>query len=241
MAGLITWHELFTDDVDAAARFYTDLLGVELETADMGDFQYKMLHKDGRSHAGFVAKPEESAQTPNHWYPYIQVDDVDAAVEQAKALGAEVYMGPMDVGDSLRIAVLGDPQRATFGVMSWDQDPPTGLVAWDELAAADVDAAASFYGTVAGWTTSAFGEGYQLFNAGDTPVGGLMPKSAEMPVAAWNLYFAVDDTDAATAKAKELGATVLMEPTTMENVGRYSVLADPAGAVFGLHKSERSD
>jgi predicted enzyme related to lactoylglutathione lyase len=80
-------------------------------------------------------------------------------------------------------------------------------------------------------------EGYDVFNAGDAMVGGVMRKNEDMPGAAWLSYLKVDDTDAATAKAQELGATLMLEPTTMENVGRYSVLADPTGAVFGLHKS----
>lgn len=54
MAGMITWHELFTTDVERAIPFYTELLGAEIETASMGDFEYRMLNKDGRSHAGFV-------------------------------------------------------------------------------------------------------------------------------------------------------------------------------------------
>ena len=49
MAGLITWHELLTDDVDGAVRFYTELLGVEIEDAEMGDFTYHML-EEGRAH-----------------------------------------------------------------------------------------------------------------------------------------------------------------------------------------------
>ena len=49
MAGMITWHELFTTDVDGRSRFYTELLGAEIETADMGDFEYQMLNKDGRT------------------------------------------------------------------------------------------------------------------------------------------------------------------------------------------------
>ena len=44
----------------------------------------------------------------------------------------------------------------------------------------------------------------------------------------------VRDADAATAKAKELGAKVYVEPMTMENVGRWSVIADPQGAVLAL-------
>jgi uncharacterized protein len=67
-----------------------------------------------------------------------------------------------------------------------------------------------------------------------------MQKGDETPGARWISYIAVDDTDAATARAQALGATMMLEPTTMENVGRFSVLADPTGAVFGLHKSADS-
>jgi uncharacterized protein len=164
------------------------------------------------------------------------VGDVDAAVEQAKSRGSDVYHGPVSMAD-IRFAVLGDPQRATFGVLSSPNDAPTGLFVWDELHAADVDAAKRYYGELFGWTASSFMEGYDVFNAGETMVGGLTPKNEGMPVAAWLSYIAVDDTDAATARAQELGATMMLEPTTMENVGRFSVLADPTGAAFGLHKS----
>jgi predicted enzyme related to lactoylglutathione lyase len=37
MTSVITWHELITSDIGAATRFYTELLGLELETADIGD------------------------------------------------------------------------------------------------------------------------------------------------------------------------------------------------------------
>jgi uncharacterized protein len=50
------------------------------------------------------------------------------------------------------------------------------------------------------------------------------------------VYIATDDVDATTARAKELGATVHVEPTDIPNVGRFSVLQDPAGAAFGLFK-----
>jgi len=235
MAGLITWHELITSDVEAATRFYTELLGLELETADMGDFQYPMLQKDGRTHAGFVPKPAE-AQAPSHWYPYVQADDVDAAVERAKELGAQVYMGPAEVSERLRFAVLGDPHHASFGVMTWSEEPPTGVFAWDELYAEDVEAAKSFYGGVFGWTTSpAPFEGYRFFDAGETHIAGLMKKTDELPHSAWGTYFSTGDVDASTARAQELGATVMVPPTPLADVGRFAVLADPTGAAFGLY------
>jgi predicted enzyme related to lactoylglutathione lyase len=236
MAGLIQWHELYTSDVDAATRFYAELLGGEIEASKVPDLDYRMLRKGGRTHAGFLQKDHEDV--PSHWYPYVSVEDVDATVEQAKSRGSEVYHGPVSMED-IRLAILGDPQRATFGVVTSPNEPPTGVFVWDELHAGDVEAAKRYYGELVGWTTADFMEGYELFNTGETPVGGLMQKSDDMPVPAWLSYISVDDTDAATARAQELGATVMLEPTTMEDVGRYSVLSDPTGAVFGLHKSAR--
>ena len=237
MAGLITWHELFTDDVEAGVRFYTELLGLEIETYDAGDFQYQMLKKGEHTEAGFVAKPSETPEgTPNHWYPYIQVDDVNATIEKAQELGGEAYMGPMDVSEDLRIAVLGDPQRATFGIMSSPQAQPSTLVNWNELHATDVDAAASFYGGLFGWMREPFMEGYWALNAGETAAAGLMQERGGSPVAYWLAYFSVDDADAAVAKAMALGAGVIVPTESMEGVGRFAVLTDPGGAAFGVHQ-----
>jgi hypothetical protein len=229
----ITWHELITTDVERATGFYTELLGLELETADMGDFRYHMLRKDGRTHAGLVRQELEGV--PSHWYPYIRVADVDAAVEKAKAEGAELYHGPADGPDTLRFAALGDPQRASFGVMSWDQETPTGVLVWDELHARDVEGAARFYGEVFGWSNEPFVEEYRMFGAGEGPFAGLMQERGGSPVVYWLTYFGVDDTDATAAKAMELGAGVILPPESMEQVGRYSVLTDPTGAAFGIH------
>ena len=54
----------------------------------MGDFEYPMLKKGDGTHAGFVAKGEEPAQIPSHWYPYIHVDDVDASVADGDSRSA---------------------------------------------------------------------------------------------------------------------------------------------------------
>jgi len=49
--------------------------------------------------------------------------------------------------------------------------------------------------------------------------------------ARWSVTFAVDDADAAAARARELGGSVLAEPQNAPWV-RFAVLADPAGASF---------
>jgi predicted enzyme related to lactoylglutathione lyase len=47
------------------------------------------------------------------------------------------------------------------------------------------------------------------------------------------VYFAVADAEAATAKATDLGGTVLVKPFDTP-VGRIAVLKDPQGAMFSI-------
>ena len=51
----------------------------------------------------------------------------------------------------------------------------------------------------------------------------------------WNITFAVADSDATAAKAKELGGAVIEEPQDIP-VGRFAIVADPTGAKFGVIK-----
>ena len=50
----------------------------------------------------------------------------------------------------------------------------------------------------------------------------------------WKIYFAVSDCEGQTTLAQSLGGTVRFPPTDAAGVGRYSVLADPQGAVFAV-------
>jgi predicted enzyme related to lactoylglutathione lyase len=56
----------------------------------------------------------------------------------------------------------------------------------------------------------------------------------------WAVYFAVNDCDAAVAKAEAFGASVLMSPTEVLP-GRFATIKDPQGAIFSviaLHQQE---
>jgi hypothetical protein len=80
--------------------------------------------------------------------------------------------------------------------------------------------------------------GYRVFNRGDTGIAGVMSlPDASMP-AQWQPYVAVDDPDRTTAKAKELGASVLVEPMDVPKVGRLAVLRDSQGSTFGIIKPD---
>ena len=108
-----------------------------------------------------------------------------------------------------------------------------GTFVWNELATTDVAAASDFYTTVFGWgLDETQSDDARAFTVGGEMVcGAHAAGEGEFP--AWSIWFAVPDCDASTAKAVELGATVLMPPNDMD-FGRGAVVADPQGAVFGM-------
>jgi uncharacterized protein len=133
-----------------------------------------------------------------------------------------------------------------------------GALNFNGLNTRDVDAAKAFYGSVFGWTTLDLGAaemwtlpGYGDYLERDNP--GLRKLVAEMggapgfedvvasinPIAAeqadtpahWSVTFAVDDADAAAAKATELGGTVIVPPFDAP-WSRLTIINDPQGATF---------
>ncbi len=112
---------------------------------------------------------------------------------------------------------------------------------WYELMTTDMDAAQAFYSAVVGWTPRDFSQPdmrYTVMHAGDKGVVGVMTLPAEASAGGgrpgWVGYVGTEDVDASTANVRQAGGTVLREPEDILGVGRFSVLADPQGAVFML-------
>jgi predicted enzyme related to lactoylglutathione lyase len=114
--GEFMWHELLTSDAESALAFYSALFGWrKLREIDMGKMgTYRIYGFDGIELGGMSTKPKDMPAPP-HWLYYIHVDDVDAAIDRAKAKGATLVNGPMEVPGA-RVAQLDDPQGAGFGL-----------------------------------------------------------------------------------------------------------------------------
>lgn len=246
LIGKFVWHDHTSGDVEQAKSFYTELLGWEIEMFDGGGMNYPMIKANGAMHGGFG---ESQGGAPPYWLGHVAVEDADETAEKVKAGGGTIYYGPSDIPEVGRFFIFADPQGAVVSAFASSGPPPAaeGAFVWHELATSDIDAAKKFYGDVFGWTSRDMdmdmGEGmsYTIFERpGGGDAGGGMPLTADMKEHGvppnWLPYLGTDDVDATTAKAKELGATVHMEPTDIEGVGRFSVLQDPTGAAFALFK-----
>jgi predicted enzyme related to lactoylglutathione lyase len=113
---------------------------------------------------------------------------------------------------------------------------------WFDLMSPDVATSKKFYAAFSGWTTQSFMDGrYEVLNTPDGGMGGLMSNKAMEPgepdsPPMWLGYVHVTDVDASVKRAEKLGAKVKVAPRDIPTVGRFSVLADPQGAVFAVFK-----
>ena len=241
--GTFSWIELATTDAEAAKRFYTGIFDWTFNDYPMGpSMTYTIFQKGGRDVAAAYTMGPEMAGMPPNWLSYISVASADDSAAKAATLGANVIKEPFDVMDNGRMAVMMDPQGGAFAI--WEpnahigvgrRDEP-GTLCWNELQAKDPGKAKAFYPALFGWTVKDSPE-YTEWHVGDKGIGGMMQSQAGPEVPSfWLPYFAVDDADSAVAKAKAGGGTAIMEPMDYPGVGRFSLLADPQGAVFAVIK-----
>lgn len=233
------WHELVAPDVEAAKSFYSSLFAWDLKVWKPGTADYAMAHVGGRNHAGFFAH----AVAAPHWLVYFVVDDAEATAARAVELGGRVARPAEDIPDVGRFVLLADPQGAIFAVIALfePEERATGVFVVDELMTADVGDARRFYGDLFGWQAKPVDGSYDLFLApGGGVVAGLMAKPESARTSAWTTYIGVEDVEPMVELAVQLGATVVVSPTTIPSgVGRFAILVDPVGATFGVYAATR--
>jgi hypothetical protein len=247
--GAFCWMELATTDRKAATTFYADVLGWDFETHEMpgGVGAYTMVRHGGRELGGlYELNAEMRAQgIPPHWLSYINVESADDSTNRAEAAGAEIKMGPMDVMDIGRMAVIQDPTGAVFAVWQAKKHRGAavvnepGTVCWHELVTRDLPAAKKFYGEAFGYQLADQPMGpisYTFLMAAGARQAGMMAVTPEMgPVPShWMIYVAVDDCEARLARAEAGGATVLVPPRDVPGVGRFATFLDPQGAAISI-------
>jgi predicted enzyme related to lactoylglutathione lyase len=250
MHGQFFWYDLMTTDVDAAGKFYADVVGWGLQKQTAPGTDYTLFLVNDQGAAGLMPIPAEAATMGARpcWTGYIAVDDVDKAVKELQEAGGIVHRPPSEVPGIIRFAVVADPQGARFIVARGlgDRPPPPehaftpGLVGWRELYAGEWTAAFAFYEKLFGWTKAdAIDMGpmgvYQLFKTGESDAaGGMMTKPDMIPMAYWGYYFIVPTIDAAAARVTAGGGKVVNGPMEVPG-GQWIVqCTDPQGAYFSL-------
>lgn len=120
--GTFIWADLRTPDPKKAIAFYPLVLpSWKVTPVEQSPTPFWTIAVDGTAEAGIMPIAEGQAGPPD-WLVYFAVEDTRAFAEAAIAAGADVKLGPEDVGSTV-YAVLADPAGATFAVMQ----PMTGM------------------------------------------------------------------------------------------------------------------
>jgi predicted enzyme related to lactoylglutathione lyase len=158
--GVPCWIDTNQSDPDAAVAFYGGLFGWEFEDVMPADAPGHYFI--GRIRGGDVAAvsgiPDGAPPTAT-WNTYVWVDDADATTGAARDAGGTVVGEPFDVMDAGRMAVLLDPEGASFCI--WQAKNHRGARIVNEhgslnfngLTTRDRGAAEAFYGAIFGWQT----------------------------------------------------------------------------------------
>ena len=112
MANAFVHVELNTSDVNKAKAFYGKLFDWKLEDVPMGDGSYTMINVGSGTGGGMMKHPVPGA--PSAWLAYVQVDDIAAATEKARSLGATILTDVTEVMGAGWLSILMDPTGAAL-------------------------------------------------------------------------------------------------------------------------------
>jgi predicted enzyme related to lactoylglutathione lyase len=116
--GDFLWDELWTNEVEPATGFYSELVGFDKEDVAVGETgSYRVLSKGGNPTAGVMPHPFEKERPV--WVTYLRVEDPDAITARVESLGGKVYVEPQDRPLGGRVALIAGPSGAGIALQTW--------------------------------------------------------------------------------------------------------------------------
>jgi uncharacterized protein len=243
------WFEYVSKEPKKAQGFFGELFGWGTQEVPMPQGAYQMIAVGDKTIGGYLPTPE-GAPAQAHWLSHLGVASAKDSAAKVKSLGGTIAKEPIKIGDFGTMAIVKDPQGGVFAL--WQpakaEEAPkieNGHFCWNELGATDPDAAVKFYKAIGGFEVEAMNMGpemgtYNVLNSEGAPRAGIMKKMMAEAPHAWLPYVQVANADATADKAKRLGATVVVPPTDIPNVGRFTIFLDPQGAALGVLQPPRS-
>jgi len=256
--GDFVWYELVTPDLDAAEKFYKNVIGWTTCDSGMSGMRYTLVSAGETQIAGMMSMPG----APPGWLGYIAVPDVDTFADRVQKAGGKIYRAPQDIPNIGRFSVVADPQGAVFVLFKGTpigEGPKhpspgaLGFVGWNELYTAELESAFAFYHDIFAWQkTEAFQMGpmglYQTFatNPAIHMAGGMMNLHKDAPGSGvpglegphWMFYFTVDDIRAAIERVKAGGGKITHGPVPVPGGSFIAHAQDPQGAFFGMSSAK---
>ncbi|RDG38119.1 VOC family protein [Streptomyces corynorhini] len=120
--GALVWNQLTTTDPKAAGTFYRAALGLEAGPVS-GMPEFTGFHVGGRAVGSVHGMENMPEGVPPHWLVNFAVDDTDSTVDALVRAGGSVLVPPFDMEKIGRMAIVQDPQGATFAIIALNGTP----------------------------------------------------------------------------------------------------------------------
>lgn len=250
--GAPIWADLMSSDPAAAADFYRQIFGWEVEAPPREEFGgYQNFVVNGHRVAGLSPVMDPSAPA-NVWSVYLHTANPADTAKAAEKAGGTVCVPPMEVGNEGTMMVVADTAGAMIGF--WEPKEHTGFAEWGvhgtpywlQLMSNDYATSREFYSSVIDARLEEIGSGgapdsegpdfYSQVFVGDMSYSGIMDATTLLPAGApstWQLYVTVDDVEKTVEQVASLGGTVIM-PADVTPWGTLAAVTDPFGAHFCL-------
>ena len=248
MGNPVVHFEIAGPDGPALQQFYRDLFGWNVEVAgeEMGFYGVVQANEGGIGGGIF----QTDGDMPPHFVTvYVQVDDLQVALDKISAAGGASVMPPMEIAPDVgSVAMFTDTANNFMGLYSQPagghgEMPPKGdgpPVVHFEVGGPDVRPLEDFYTGMFGWKINFIEQAnYRMIDQEADGIGGGMFEHTEgMPPNAPSIAVAVDDLQAYLDKAVSLGGTALMQPMDIPGgFGSLAIFNDIAGNRIGMFKS----
>ncbi|MFJ9038853.1 VOC family protein [Streptomyces sp. NPDC102406] len=242
--GAPVWADAMFTDLEAAKGFYAELFGWSYDTGaeEFGDYTQART-ASGKNAAALSPQMPGMEGVPAAWNLYFATTDIAATAERVKSAGGTLSMEPMRVGDFGTMVTAQDPTGCLFSV--WQADSHEGFEAvnepgafcWAEVNSRDAARTDAFFTSVFPYEVRKMADehvDFDVWQLAGSPVLGRMRMTDDFPehVPSYvNVYFVVEDCDAALATVRRLGGTLHFGPVDSP-FGRFAAVGDPQGAAF---------
>ncbi|MFC7309606.1 VOC family protein [Streptomyces monticola] len=243
--GAPCWADAMFPDVGAAKDFYGELLGWTFTEGAPEFGGYTQAYSDGKAVAAVVPRPPDMAGQPPAWNLYLASPDAAATAERIRSAGGTLVMEPMEVGPFGTMAAAQDPGGVYFSVWQpgghagFEKTGEPGAFCWAEVTTRDADKADAFFPAVFPYEVKKMADDaidFHVWELGGEPLLGRLKMGPDFPAEVpphVNVYFAVEDCDAAVATVQRLGGSLLFGPMTSP-FGRFATVTDPQGAALSV-------
>lgn len=237
--GKFVWHDLLTDDVVAARKFYAAVFGWTFETS--GAYTQILNHGDL---IGGMMQVRSADETKGEalWLPSLSVVNIDQSIRDIKAKKGKVLKGPLAMKERGRGVLISDPEGAQLVLLRTkhgdpkDVTPQIGDWLWNELWTNTPKESYSFYRKLGGYSSSKSKNDYQLLIRKGKWRAGIRDVSKENLKARWVPAIRVSSLEETMSKVKALGGEVLVSPHKELVHGDVALIADNKGALVIIQR-----